>query len=106
MVRLGSKHDRCYCIHLVARGHGKTIDHRVMEVLRKKMRLIEAVIGKRLKGEESPVEFIEETHDLNDLFAALVGDARGEEPEPTPKPTPSPVAESDDDDIDFDDLFG
>jgi SNF2 family DNA or RNA helicase len=60
MIRIGSTHDRCYAIHLVAKG---TIDEKVMAVLKKKMKLIEAVMGKRLKGD-------------SDIFSALQADAR------------------------------
>ena len=79
MIRIGSTHDRCYAIHLVARGRKKTIDHRVLEVMQKKMTLIEAVIGKRLKGEgdEDFTDVIPaESSDINDLWDLLVEDAR------------------------------
>jgi len=77
MIRIGSVHDKCYVIHLLARGaKGKTIDHRVMEVLGKKMNLIEAVLGKRFKGESDAVT-VEVENDISDLFSALQQDARG-----------------------------
>ena len=47
MIRIGSEHDTCYAIHLVCRD---TIDERVMQVIRKKMGLIEQVLGERVKG--------------------------------------------------------
>lgn len=79
MIRIGSEHDKCYVVHLVARkGRGKngeTIDHRVMEVLGKKMVLVEAVLGKRIKGEGDEVQISVE-NDLSNLFAAMKQDAR------------------------------
>ena len=74
MIRIGSAHDRCYVIHLVAKGHKKTIDHRVMEVLQKKMVLVEAVLGKRLKGEGDGV-MIDAQNEISDLFHSLQSDA-------------------------------
>jgi len=73
MIRIGSKHDRCYAIHMVARG---TIDVRVMGVLRKKMDLIEQVMGKRLKGEGMDDIVIGTENSIDDLFQAMVRDAR------------------------------
>lgn len=72
MIRIGSTHDRCYAIHMVAKG---TIDDRVSTVLAKKMELVEAVLGKRIKGEDSDVT-VDVQNDLSDLFAALQADAR------------------------------
>lgn len=72
MIRIGSTHDRCYAVHLVARG---TIDDRINQVLSKKMGLVEAVLGKRIKGENSEVD-VDAMNDLSDLFSALVDDAR------------------------------
>jgi SNF2 family DNA or RNA helicase len=73
MIRIGSKHDRCYAIHMVARG---TIDVRVMGVLRKKMGLIEQVMGKRLKGEDGIDFAVSAENSIDDLFAGLQEDAR------------------------------
>jgi SNF2 family DNA or RNA helicase len=76
MIRIGSVHDRCFVVHLVARGEKKkTIDHRVMEVLGKKMQLIEAVLGKRIKGEGDQVA-ISAQNEISDLFASLKQDAK------------------------------
>jgi len=73
MIRIGSVHDRCYAIHLIAKG---TIDDKVMAVLRKKMKLIEAVMGKRIKGEDSEdSEVVGAENDISDLFAAMRADA-------------------------------
>jgi len=76
MIRIGSLHDRCYAIHLVARGRKNTVDHRVIEVMHKKMKLIEAVIGRRLKGESDMGAFIPVENDISDLFTLLSQDAR------------------------------
>jgi hypothetical protein len=77
MVRIGSVHDRCHVIHLVAQGHKKTVDHRVLEVLGKKMHLVEAVLGKRLKG-EGDTAIIDAQNEISDLFHSLREDAREE----------------------------
>lgn len=79
MIRIGSEHDKCYVIHMVGRRSGKkkeTIDHRIMEVLSKKMNLIEAVLGKRIKGEGEDVT-IQVENDISDLFSSLRNDAKG-----------------------------
>jgi SNF2 family DNA or RNA helicase len=73
MIRIGSTHDRCYAIHMVARG---TIDTRVMGVLRKKMKLIEQVMGKRLKGEDGEDFTVSDENSIDDLFNGLMQDAR------------------------------
>jgi SNF2 family DNA or RNA helicase len=73
MIRIGSIHDRCYAVHLVAKG---TVDQRVMEVLKKKMNLIESVLGKRIKGDGDATVTIQKDNDISDLFAALQNDAR------------------------------
>jgi len=75
MIRIGSLHDRVYAIRLIAEG---TIDERVQEVLRKKMNLIESILGKRIKGEEdlSDLEF-EVVSETKELFDSLMDDARG-----------------------------
>jgi len=76
MVRIGSVHDRCYVVHLVAKGKAKTIDHRVMDVLNTKMKLVEAVLGKRLKGEAEAGVTIDVRNEISDLFDALKKDAQ------------------------------
>jgi len=73
MIRIGSVHDRCYAIHLVARG---TIDTKVMSVLRTKMKLIESVMGKRIKGDGMDDITISEDNSIDDIFSALQADAR------------------------------
>lgn len=72
MIRIGSVHDRVHAIHLEAR---KTIDERVNQVLMKKMGLVEAVLGKKLKGDDSNI-IVQAENDLSDLFASLVNDAK------------------------------
>jgi SNF2 family DNA or RNA helicase len=73
MIRIGSVHDRCYAIHLCAQG---TIDDKVMAVLRKKMKLVEQIMGKRLKGEESEDDIVSSDNDISDIFSAMQADAR------------------------------
>jgi SNF2 family DNA or RNA helicase len=78
MIRIGSDHDKCYVIHMVGRRSGskkETIDHRIMEVLGKKMNLVEAVLGKRIKGEGEDVA-IQVENDISDLFSSLRNDAK------------------------------
>lgn len=72
MVRLGSVHDRCYAIHMVGRG---SIDVQVLAVLRKKMELIEQVMGRRIKGDDDDV-IVSDENSLDDLFEAMARDAR------------------------------
>jgi len=75
MIRIGSTHDKVYAIHLITQG---TIDGYVAQVLKRKMQLIESVLGKRLKGEGGPDEnadgkaVIENTNELNELFDEMV----------------------------------
>jgi len=73
MIRIGSEHDRCYAIHLCAR---RTIDEKVLAVLKKKMKLIESIIGKRIKGEDDDVE-VAEVNDITEIFDAMKADALG-----------------------------
>jgi len=79
MIRIGSEHDNVLAIHLVSKWKdGPSIDQRVMEVIGNKMKLIEAVLGERLKGnaKEKPDERIEVTSEINDIFDALQQDAK------------------------------
>jgi SWI/SNF-related matrix-associated actin-dependent regulator 1 of chromatin subfamily A len=75
MIRIGSVHDRCYAIHLVAQGRKKTVDHRIMEVMQTKMNLIEAVIGRRIKGEQDIGAYIPKHNDISEIFDLLREDA-------------------------------
>lgn len=80
MIRIGSVHDRVYAIHLVCRG---TVDQRVIQVMHKKMNLVEAIIGKRVLGEEDDdtgTEIIKvDGKAINEVYDALLDDARNME---------------------------
>jgi SNF2 family DNA or RNA helicase len=71
MIRIGTVHDKVYALHLVCSG---SVDERVMQVLRKKMALVESVLGKRIKGENDNIEVSSE-NDISDLFDSLRKDA-------------------------------
>lgn len=72
MIRIGSEHDRVLALHLVAKVDGvPSVDEKVMEVIEKKLKLIEAVLGERLKGHEEAAAMLPVTSDVNDLFEAL-----------------------------------
>jgi len=73
IIRIGSVHDRVFAIHLVCKD---TIDDRVQEVLRKKMKLVESVLGQRLKGDTGAELVYDATSETKDLFDALRQDAR------------------------------
>ena len=49
MIRIGSIHLRVFAIHLVCED---SIDERVMDIMDKKMALLEAVLGRRIKGDD------------------------------------------------------
>ncbi len=77
MIRIGSMHDSVLAIHLVAKlKNGKaTVDGRVMEVIGTKMKLIEAVLGERLKGSSKlEGETIQVASEINTIFDLLKGD--------------------------------
>lgn len=73
MIRIGSDHDSVYALHLVARS---TIDERVQAVVKKKMRLIEQVLGERVQGKQAEDIIYEAGSDTKDLFEAMLRDAR------------------------------
>ena len=73
MIRIGSEHDSVYAIHMVARD---TIDERVQSVVKKKMKLIEQVLGERVKGKQGADVIYDAGSETKDLFAAMVADAR------------------------------
>lgn len=73
MIRIGSEHDKVYCIHLVCRD---TIDERVQSVIKSKMRLIESVLGERVKGKVAKDEVYTQSNEVRDIFDALAIDAR------------------------------
>lgn len=72
MIRIGSEHDKVYCLHLVCRD---TIDERVQAVIRSKMKLIEAVLGERVKGKKAKDEVYTQSNEVRDIFDALAQDA-------------------------------
>lgn len=75
MIRIGSVHDRVLAVHLVAED---TVDERVMTVMEKKMGLVEAVLGKRIKGDDGDGDdVIKADREIDDLFEALRKDAQG-----------------------------
>jgi len=74
MIRIGSAHDRVLAIHLAAEVEGvPSVDMKVLEVIEKKLKLIESVLGERLKGSTGPGEVISSTSDVSDIFDALRG---------------------------------
>jgi len=75
MIRIGSIHDRCYALHLIVRD---SIDGRVQQVKNKKMKLIEAVLGARIRGEEEPDMVIDAGSGTRELYDYLLEDARGQ----------------------------
>ena len=73
MIRIGSDHENVYAIHMVARN---TIDERVQGVVRKKMGLIEQVLGERVKGKRGDNVIYDAGSETKDLFTAMISDAR------------------------------
>ena len=79
MIRIGSPHPSVYAVHLVAerakqRGK-KTIDHHVLEMLRKKKGLIDQIIGEAAVG---ALTFEKDTGGgIQDLFRAVKKEAQG-----------------------------
>lgn len=77
MIRIGSVHDRVYALHLVCES---TIDERVMDIMDRKMTLLESVLGQRIKGEDAADEndvMEAEKGNLDALYSALRNDAMG-----------------------------
>ncbi len=74
MLRIGSIHDRVYALHLVTEN---SVDERVMDVMDAKMGLLEAVLGKRVKGEGDEEVIETGTSPIDALFDSLRKDARG-----------------------------
>lgn len=73
MIRIGSLHDRVYALHLRVKG---SIDSHVLQIMMKKMELVEKVLGKRIKGDKDENVIVSVDNDLSDLFEALKQDAR------------------------------
>jgi hypothetical protein len=74
MIRIGSPHQKVLAVHLIAERpnrEGKkreTIDHKVVQKLRKKKGLIDQVIGEAAVG---ALKFERGEGELRDLVAAL-----------------------------------
>jgi intein/homing endonuclease len=75
MVRIGSEHDKVFAYHLMARG---SVDQRVQNVLAKKMGLVEAIIGQRLKSNATSDDsmIFDTSSEIKEIFDGLVEDAR------------------------------
>jgi len=84
MIRIGSEHDRVYAIHLICRH---TIDERVQEVKDKKMKLIEKVLGERVKGRKDSSVVYDARSDAKTLFDAMIRDAQASIPQTVLKET-------------------
>jgi SNF2 family DNA or RNA helicase len=73
MIRIGSVHDTCYAIHLQCTD---TIDERVGQVVQKKMKLIEQVLGERVRGVKGDDAVYSAGSEVKDVFEAMMIDAR------------------------------
>lgn len=73
MIRIGSAHDNVYAIHLACKD---SIDEKVLQVLQNKMKLIESVLGKRIKGKGDGDFKFESKNSISDLFEMVKGEAR------------------------------
>lgn len=76
MIRIGSIYARVLAIHLVGE---KSIDERVMDIMDRKMTLVEAVLGRRIKGDDDEEDEIIDAEDgaIDALFQALRNEAMG-----------------------------
>lgn len=76
MLRIGSIHDRVFALHLVTED---SIDERVMDIMDGKMGLLEAVLGKRVKGDETDEDEVIQADkgSIDALFDSLKTAARG-----------------------------
>lgn len=70
MIRIGSSHQNVYSIHLCS---SDSIDEHVMNVLEKKMDLVEGVLGKKVLSDE---DVIKDSNETSDLFNLLKFDSR------------------------------
>lgn len=70
MIRIGSTHDSCFVYHLIAKD---SIDQHVLNTLRRKMKLVEDTLGKRIKGDD--VQDIQHTQTVKELFDEVFQDA-------------------------------
>ncbi len=73
MIRIGSVYDMCYAVHLLCKG---TIDEKVQSILSRKMQLIVAILGERLKGDEDDDYVIDSRNDMSDIFELMISHAR------------------------------
>jgi len=77
MIRIGSQHDSVLAYHLVAQMNGAmTIDGHVLRTLGKKIKLVESVLGKRIKGDSDEDVEVLPKNDISELFDALRQDAQ------------------------------
>jgi superfamily II DNA or RNA helicase len=76
-IRIGSPMERMVAVHMISKGPQgqKTIDMHVSKTLDKKMALIEQTLGGQLKSEQDQM-ITDKSSDANDLFRALLDDAR------------------------------
>lgn len=72
MIRIGSSHQNVTAIHLVCRN---SIDQRVMDVLGKKVKLVEEVLGQKIKDSDTGPS-LSMDGDVNAIFELLCEDAR------------------------------
>ena len=77
MIRIGSPMEKVVAVNLIAKGPQgqKTIDMHVSKTLDKKMNLIEQTLGGQLKNEQDQM-ITDKSSDANDLFKALLEDAK------------------------------
>ena len=73
MIRIGSEHDRCYAIHLVCKD---TIDEHVQAVVKKKMKLINEILGERIRGDQESSVVYSASSEIRDVFDAMLSGAR------------------------------
>lgn len=69
MIRIGSTHTHCYAIHMVTR---KSVDTRVMQVLKQKYALLEQVLGRRIKGAEDGDMVVSDRNDISEIYKSLL----------------------------------
>ena len=76
MLRIGSIHDRVFALHLVTED---SIDERVMDIMDGKMGLLEAVLGKRIKGDDDDDDEVIQADkgSIDALFESLTTAAKG-----------------------------
>lgn len=83
MIRIGSTHQNVVALHLVAeRQNGKkTIDHHVIDILKKKKKLIEQVAGSNLPDALN----FKTGKDVIDIFGRMLSDLSGKPESTTPR---------------------